>query len=147
MREIKEIIVHCSDTNFGSAALIDEWHKSRGWRGIGYHFVILNGIRTRDGEYSARFDGSVERGRSVDHAGAHCRGHNENSIGICLIGIRSFTPIQLFQSLPDLLELLIGRYRVTLGDIAGHYEYDGTKICPGFDLPRYLRNLKKLGRF
>ena len=45
MREIKKIIIHCSDSEFGDAALIDKWHKERGWTGIGYHYVILNGCR------------------------------------------------------------------------------------------------------
>ena len=43
MREIDKIIVHCSATPEGrdvSAATIDDWHKQRGWSGIGYHYVV-----------------------------------------------------------------------------------------------------------
>ena len=149
MREIKEIIVHCSVSGSGSAASIDEKHRCIfGWKSIGYHFVILNGIRTYGGTYSAQFDGAVEPGRAVANIGAHVRGHNRNSIGVCLIGARLFTPIQLFEALPDLLEKLMARYELTLADIVPHCHYDPAKnYCPGFDLPRYFRILRSLGRF
>ena len=73
MRHINEIIIHCSATPEGrdyTVADIDRWHKARGWRGIGYHYVIYR-------------DGSVHAGRPVEQIGAHCTGHNANSIGIC----------------------------------------------------------------
>ncbi len=44
-KEIKRIIIHHSASDFGDAKLIDKWHKERGWKGIGYHFVVLNGKR------------------------------------------------------------------------------------------------------
>ena len=76
MREINKIVVHCSATQEGkniSAATIDKWHKKRGWRGIGYHYVI-------------GLDGLIELGRPVEQVGAHVKGHNKNSIGICYVG-------------------------------------------------------------
>lgn len=76
MRQIKEIIIHCSATIEGkdyTVADIDRWHKARGWKGIGYHFVIYR-------------DGSIHVGRAKSEAGAHCVGHNKISIGICYIG-------------------------------------------------------------
>ncbi|MDD7726846.1 MAG: N-acetylmuramoyl-L-alanine amidase, partial [Bacteroidales bacterium] len=79
MRKINEIIIHCSDTPAGedfSAADIDRWHKERGWSCIGYHYVV-------------RLDGTIEKGRDLSRAGAHCAGHNANSIGVCYIGGRS----------------------------------------------------------
>ena len=39
MRCIKEIIIHCSDTEEGkdfTVADIDVWHRKRGWHCIGY---------------------------------------------------------------------------------------------------------------
>lgn len=62
MRNIKEIIVHCSATPEGrdyTVADIDRWHKQRGWKGIGYHYVVYR-------------DGSVHKGRDVSGIGAHC---------------------------------------------------------------------------
>ena len=73
MRDIDKIIIHCSATQEGkeiSAATIDEWHKKRGWRGIGYHYVI-------------GLDGMIEYGRPITETGAHVKGHNKGSIGIC----------------------------------------------------------------
>ena len=45
VREIKKVIIHCSDSDFGTASVIDGWHKERGWDGIGYHYVITNGVQ------------------------------------------------------------------------------------------------------
>ena len=70
------IIIHCSATRAGqdfTAADIDRWHRARGFRSIGYHFVI-------------RLDGTIEPGRDVSLDGAHCTGWNRRSIGICYVG-------------------------------------------------------------
>ena len=96
MRLVKEIIIHCSASSITgqTAALMKEWHEERGMRTIGYHVFIRN-------------NGLIEQGREWDEVGAHCYGHNQNSIGICLAGkeIRDFTPAQ-FDSLRLLLKLL-----------------------------------------
>ena len=81
MREINRIILHCSATREGQdidAATIKKWHtdpkpEGRGWSDIGYHYVI-------------RLDGTIEGGRPIHKAGAHTKGHNDDSIGICYIG-------------------------------------------------------------
>ena len=90
MREIKSIIIHCSDSPCGDAALIDQWHKARGWRGIGYHEVILNAyphiINHMKHRPSVKHDGLIENGREWDQVGAPAKGHNKDSIGICLMG-------------------------------------------------------------
>ena len=76
MRKITEIIIHCSATTEGkdfSVEDIDRWHRQRGFNGIGYHFVIYR-------------DGSIHAGRSKRQIGAHCKGHNTISLGICYVG-------------------------------------------------------------
>ena len=76
MRRIDRIIVHCSATNPEQdfcAADIDRWHKAKGWSGIGYHYVV-------------KLDGTIEKGRTVEKAGAHAFGYNKRSIGLCYIG-------------------------------------------------------------
>ena len=76
MRQIKQIIVHCSATKEGyhfTKADIDRWHKEQGYSCIGYHYVIY-------------LDGSIHQGRAEDEIGAHCLGKNATSIGICYIG-------------------------------------------------------------
>lgn len=76
MRKINLIVIHCSATLEGkpyNAAAIDAMHKERGFREIGYHFVV-------------KLDGTVEEGRGLDEVGAHAQGYNAHSIGICYIG-------------------------------------------------------------
>lgn len=76
MRKITEIVIHCSATKEGkrvSVKDIDQWHKDRGFRKIGYHFVIYP-------------DGSIHTGRDITEVGAHVQGYNAQSIGICYVG-------------------------------------------------------------
>ena len=70
------VVIHCSATREGqyfNADDIHRWHKAKGWSGIGYHIVIL-------------LDGTVEYGRPLHTIGAHTRGINYKSLGVCLIG-------------------------------------------------------------
>lgn len=132
MRQIKEIIIHCSATLEGkdyTIADIDHWHKAKGWKGVGYHFIIYR-------------DGSVVTGRSIESVGAHCLGHNTHSIGICYIGGLSKdgtpkdtrTPKQKMS-----LRELVRKLKVTYPDatIHGHYEF-AFKSCPCFRVPEEL---------
>jgi N-acetylmuramoyl-L-alanine amidase len=77
MRDIDKIILHCSATREGddsvNVEVIDRWHKARGWRGCGYHYVVL-------------IDGKIESGRMIDEVGAHVKNMNKSSIGVCYIG-------------------------------------------------------------
>ena len=75
-RTITEIIVHCTATPEGKDYTVDDirrWHKEQGWSDIGYHYVIYR-------------DGSIHEGRDVKYSGAHCTGHNANSIGVVYVG-------------------------------------------------------------
>ena len=76
MRKINEIILHCTATKEGeehSNKEIDKWHKARGFKCIGYHYVI-------------GLNGDVRPGRPVGEVGAHCLGHNAYSIGVSYVG-------------------------------------------------------------
>lgn len=75
-RRIDRIIIHCSAVRpdqTSSARQIDQWHRARGWKMIGYHYVI-------------RRDGKVEKGRPEEMVGAHTKGINSHSIAICYEG-------------------------------------------------------------
>lgn len=152
MREIKKIIVHCSASEFGNKERIKKWHtvgegntKGRGWSDIGYHYVINNGkIHKGDKVGEHIEDGFIEKGRAGYVAGAHCRGQNKDSIGICLIGNYDFTDNQ-YKSLVQLLNGLMEQYNLTINDVYGHYEFDTHgKTCPNFN-PRdkYLEYKEK----
>ena len=141
MREINISILHCSASSFGDAETIDRWHKERGWDGIGYHFVVLNGSRKK-GEFNSEDDGLVEEGRPIEKVGAHCRGHNTGSIGICLIGEDVFTDSQLV-ALVGLIKKLTKDYHVNFYvKIYGHYEFDDHKTCPNIDMNDFRKYLE-----
>ena len=145
MREIKKIILHCSDSDFGSASLIRKWHtEERGWDDIGYHYVITNGVQTSMYPYVASDDGIIQEGRSVDITGAHVRGHNSDSIGICLIGKHHFTVKQLYEALPALIQTLLAIHELTLDNVYGHNEFDPEKTCPNFSVAMMRTFFKEL---
>ena len=127
MRRIDEIIVHCTATPQGmavSVADIDRWHRQRGFAGIGYHFVVY-------------LDGTVHKGRPVDQAGAHCKGHNAHSIGVCYVGgldtnghpTDTRTPAQK-ETLCNLVTALKKQY--PHAKVYGHRQLANT-ACPCFD--------------
>lgn len=128
MRKINEIIIHCSATPEGrphTAAHIDQWHRRRGFACIGYHYVI-------------RLDGTVETGRPVGQYGAHCLGHNTNSIGVCYIGgltkdgkhPKDTRTDKQKAALLQLLKSLKEQYPDAA--IHGHRDF-AAKACPCFD--------------
>lgn len=125
MRKVTKHIVHCSDTLDGrecTVADIDKWHREKGWKGIGYHFVIYK-------------DGSLHRGRLVDEIGAHCEGQNTESIGTCLIGRTMFTEVQ-YDTLRNLHETLKSFYPDI--EAFGHHDFNPKKTCPNFDINQIL---------
>ncbi len=135
MRNINKIIVHCSATKEGKAfnvADITRWHKQRGFATIGYHWVVL-------------LDGTIQQGRAEMTMGAHCKGHNANSIGICYIGgldengksKDTRTPEQK-KSLLELLKRLKKDY--PNATIHGHREF-ASKACPCFDAKNEYKTL------
>ena len=130
MRKITEIIIHCSATKEGmdfTVEDIDRWHRQRGFSGVGYHFII-------------RLDGSINPGRSMYQIGAHCKGHNAHSIGICYVGGLSTdgkpkdtrTAAQK-ASLRALVEQL--KEEFPLATVHGHNEF-AAKACPCFDVQK-----------
>ena len=136
MRSISEIIIHCADTPAGrdnTVADITAWHKDRGFRTIGYHYVIYR-------------DGSIHTGRPVEEIGAHCKGHNAHSIGICYIGGKSAdgkrhedtrTPEQK-EALLSLLRRLNARF--PNATVYGHRDFS-SKPCPCFDARNEYKSL------
>ena len=119
MNNPKKIIVHCSDSTWGDAKEIDRWHKNNGWKGIGYHYVIVR-------------SGAIESGRNILIQGAHCKGQNKDSIGICLIGVDKFERVQI-KALKHLLLMLCDVYNIPKSEIYGHYHFS-KKTCPNFDI-------------
>lgn len=146
--DIHTIVVHASATRGGvwvDAADIDQWHKNRGWAMIGYHRVI-------------RLDGSVEQGRPYTRRGAHVRGNNTNTIGICMVGgldengkvEDNFTEAQYHALLAEIINLR--EMFPNINAVKGHRDFspdlngDGLitpnewiKLCPCFEVADKLR--------
>ncbi|PZO64588.1 MAG: hypothetical protein DI498_10905 [Paracoccus denitrificans] len=127
-RPVSRVFLHCSASDkadHDSAAVIEGWHKERGWAGIGYHYFI-------------RKDGTVERGRDLEKIPAAQEGHNTGTIAICLHGLskEKFTEAQ-FAALRALCGQINRAYagRVTFH---GHCEV-ARKSCPVFDYRQVLR--------
>jgi N-acetyl-anhydromuramyl-L-alanine amidase AmpD len=143
----KWLVVHCSATaptqDIGVRE-ITQWHIQRGFDTIGYHYVI-------------RRDGSQETGRPENAIGAHVKGHNAKSVGVCLVGgvsaagkpENNFTETQ-FATLGKLLDQLQSRYPKAriLGhrDLSPDLNGDGIitpnefiKACPSFDVSEWLK--------
>lgn len=161
------IVIHASATannkklgnsKKSAAEVIDAWHKERGFRrlerfkelfnshlsSIGYHFVI-------------DIDGEITTGRSINEVGAHAKGYNKGSIGICLVGgldesgkpSADFTPLQ-FKALKKLVLELKKRFKSAkvLGhrDLSPDLNNDGVitpneyiKACPCFDVRQFFK--------
>ncbi len=138
MRLINKIVIHCSDSPFGDAEVIDGWHKDKGWDGIGYHYVILNGYPKTTRKFVADTVGKIETGRDVKLRGAHVRGYNTGSIGVCMIGTNwdDMTDEQNSQmvTLIDFIGKLVKEYGLTVNDVYGHYELDAGKKCPCMEM-------------
>ena len=127
MRKINEIIVHCTATfpeQVVTVADVTRWHRQLGWKTIGYHYLVT-------------LAGEVQTGRPIEEAGAHCKGHNANSIGVCYVGglnaegrpTDTRTPAQR-QALVTLLKQL--RAQFPNAEIHGHRDF-AKKACPCFD--------------
>ncbi len=137
MREINKIIVHCSATREGEnfdVAEIRKWHvEGRGWSDIGYHFYI-------------DLYGQIHKGRDIAKMGAHCKGHNRNSIGICYCGgveADGKTPKDTRlecqkEALVAVLRTLKAMYPNAV--IHSHNDF-ANKACPSFNATKEYENI------
>lgn len=138
----KRVIIHCSaspngDASYDTERILDlhtalpkadvEWNgsivKGRGWRDIGYHYII-------------EVSGHVEKGRKDTEQGAHAHGQNHDSIGICMVGTDQFSK-QQWESLRLVLQRLCLNYQITPDQFFLHREF-ARKSCPGFDVRTLL---------
>ena len=139
---VTSIFIHCtatpSDWRSGASSearveAIRQMHiTDRGWRDIGYHWLIDR-------------DGTVLPGRPEAQIGAHVAGHNSGTIGISLFGgitskmrdpfLKNYTSRQEV-ALLDLIEDIRARTKIT--SIRGHNQVDAGKACPGFWVPDWL---------
>lgn len=153
MRDVTHLFVHCSatepmwrinETGWSKRQEIRRWHvEGNGWRDIGYADLIDR-------------DGAVIKGRDTDNdgdtwddIGAHVRGYNGRSIGVCLIGGKGSNENDHFRdhyteaqekALLHYIDRVRARYPRII--VMGHNEVDNGKACPGFDVQRWLARTK-----
>jgi len=147
LRHIDMIVIHCTASPNGrpvSVETVTEWHRLRGFKTIGYHYLI-------------DVDGAVAEGRSELEPGAHALGFNAHSIGVCLVGGVGgpskqnpglYTQAQ-WDSLKIAVQDLMDRFPearvVGHRDLSPDLDGDGKiepheyfKLCPAFDVPAWL---------
>lgn len=143
---VEFICIHYTATVVGgppiNMAIIDSWHRQRGYKEAGYHFLI-------------RLDGSIEAGREIRpdgsfEQGAHSRGENAESIGVCYEGgllpgdankgVDTRTDAQK-AAMVQLLTRLTKLY--PKAKVEGHRDMPGAATqCPGFDAAAWWASAK-----
>ena len=124
------VIHHSASPRNITTKQIKHWHtKGKGWSDIGYHYVIES-------------EGEVVFGRSISKIGAHCRGHNRDSIGVCVVGNNTKTKHQWSMSqIASLQDLVFGIKLVFPGiTIKGHSDLANT-LCPGVNVQQLLQEV------
>lgn len=116
-----EIILHHAEASHASVEDINRWHLERGWAGIGYNYYV-------------RKDGTIWRGRPECAVGAHAKGHNDKSIGICCEGayMSEHMPAAQLAALKDLIRDIMSRYGKL--KLLRHKDVNETD-CPGVNFP------------
>tara|TARA_B110000261_G_scaffold140993_1_gene161347 strand:+ start:132 stop:572 length:441 start_codon:yes stop_codon:yes gene_type:complete len=144
LRKIDKLIIHCSATPEFKEFDVDDirnWHvNGNKWSDVGYHFVI-------------KIDGTIQIGRPINKIGAHVKGKNRSSIGICYIGgmnrdmtdwIDTRTPEQKVSLIALLKEL---KEKYTEAIVYGHNDFTDKKVCPCFNAKqeyKYISNSKNI---
>lgn len=162
-RAIQLLVIHCTASKNGDSLfrteagqsippvqIVDRWHRERGFArtaeararlnpnlsSIGYHWLIQT-------------DGVRVSGRAEYEIGAHAVGHNQNSLGVALVGTDQFTAAQWI-ALAEVVQILCAQYRIPLQPadprdprglrgVIGHGEIpDVKKACPGFSVKQWL---------
>lgn len=129
MREINEIILHCSASDIASYdfdAIKKDHVNNRKWQDIGYHYGI-------------DYDGDIHILRPVSKPGAHVRGRNAHSIGVCILGNVNFTKTQLEQA-GRLISSLCMLKDLDASCVRAHYEFTDQKTCPNIDIDFFREN-------
>jgi N-acetylmuramoyl-L-alanine amidase len=129
MRFIDHIVIHHSASSRSTTTEeIRQWHLGRGWQDVGYHLLIEGG-------------GMVVPGRPFESPGAHVKGHNMYTLGICVIGdntntAQSWRDNQV-KALGNALQILECVYPDAI--VCGHRDMPDTATeCPGLDVRKLL---------
>lgn len=152
MSRIEKVIFHWSVTSqFTGVKDIDEMHRAKGWRMIGYHRVILH---PKSHEHKSTPDfwwDLVKQGRDLDddlfiepsEVGAHALGYNGKSVGVCVIGHPSYKLHDLQkEAIKQTAHILCARFKLPVTAICGHRDVNAT-ACPGPEIYQLVQEIKK----
>lgn len=133
------IVIHHSGSNVDNLKSINNSHINNGWDGIGYHFIIGNGVKTIDGKVEETF--RYRQLKDGAHALTPDLFYNKHAIGICLIGnFNEMNPSEKQMiSLKNLILSLKGEFSIFNKNIMIHKEVKATE-CPGKNFP--IENLR-----
>jgi hypothetical protein len=139
------VILHCSatpdfvetDSGFDKFTILDieKWHKERGFRKVGYHFVVTRA-------------GLIQSGRDClkdfVEMGAHCAHENHRSIGVCYVGMKSPSRFQI-ESLSTLYRQINLMFNFSVKNWYAHNHFNPNKSCPGIDMDLFKKLIKADG--
>lgn len=141
MPEWNKIIIHHSlteDEALKQWPVIRTDHmENRSFLDIGYHY----GLGTIRRSWEAVL------GRRLSKQGAHCKGKNEEAIGICVLGNYDVMEpeARMYIELSELCIVLCMSFNIPAGEIYPHSEF-AEKSCPGVNFKMsVLKNLVARG--
>lgn len=123
MKPSRLVIHHSASPRSTTTGTIRSWHLQRGFRDIGYHFVIEG-------------DGKVVPGRHPHEMGAHAKGANRDSLGICVVGDNTRAGERWNAVQKKALRGLVASLRSVFGPmpVLRHCDVGTTATtCPGVD--------------
>ena len=131
-RNIDTIVIHTTATDM-SITDIDKYHKSLGWDGCGYHYII-------DG------DCIIHQCRDFEQTGAHVKGFNQTSLGVAWHGSSDKPPVKQYECLKTFVYALTIIFNID--KIKGHNVYptakEQGKTCPNMDMDKFRKDLRTL---
>jgi N-acetylmuramoyl-L-alanine amidase len=133
-----QIVIHYSESPFGTVEMIRQWHMIRGWSDIAYHWVIRNGVDCPKAKYRPEMDGVIESGRPENYQGIGVKGHHDGTLEVCLVGMGIFTDKQM-TALQSFIVKRMEKYP-TIKGVVGHNFWEDTS-CPGFNWKRWLKDM------
>jgi hypothetical protein len=112
---------------------VREYHRSRNFQDIGYHFAIDRA-------------GRVWQLRSLAYQGQHVRYNNEHNIGIVVLG--NFDLQGMTQAQKDRIKIFGAvvrkQYGLPISRVYTHQEIVST-VCPGHDMQPYMVQVRRQG--
>jgi hypothetical protein len=141
------VVHHSASSTSTTVEQIRGWHRDKGWRDIGYHWLVTDAPGEGPTLHLGR-DHDLDGEWEPWEYGAHARGHNSHTIGICLVGSHSdYAPSdEALTMLHGWLVAICLNWGLTADDVRGHREMEGASTeCPGtyVDMDQIRERIRK----